>query len=92
MNEKLLEKKLREQVKKLGGIALKFASASYTGMPDRIILMPGGKVQFVEVKSPGKKSTVRQEAVHRILREMDFKVSVISDQFELTTFLKTIEF
>lgn len=55
MNEKLLERKLREEVKKLGGIALKFTSPFYTGMPDRIILMPGAKTRFVELKSPGKK-------------------------------------
>ena len=55
MNEKLLEKKLREEVKKLGGLALKFTSSTYTGMPDRIVLMPKGKVYFVELKTTGQK-------------------------------------
>ncbi len=91
MNEKLLEKKLREEVKKLGGLALKFASASYTGMPDRIILMKGGRVQFVELKSTGRKQTERQLVVSKMLMKYDFKVTVIDDQSGLDNFLNSLK-
>lgn len=90
MNEKLIEKKLREEVQKLKGQALKFFCISFTGMPDRIILMPGGRVWFVETKSTGKKPTPRQAAVHGLLRKLGFEVWVIDSQESLDQFLNVI--
>lgn len=91
MNEKILERKLREAVKSLGGLALKFASPFYTGMPDRIILMEGGKQYFVEVKSTGETPTPRQRIVHKSLRKMGFEVWVIDAPEILQEFLKHIQ-
>ena len=88
--EKTLEKKLREQVKKLGGIAIKFFSASFTGMPDRMVLMPGGRISFVELKSKGKKPTPRQSFVIKMLLRLGFRVEVISTDELLNEFLKSI--
>lgn len=88
MNEKLLEKKLREGVKKMGGLALKFSSQTYTGIPDRIILMPGGFTCFVELKTTGKKPSPRQEATISQLRIMGFKADVIDSQESLDRLLK----
>ena len=90
MNEKLLEKKLREEVKKLGGLALKFSSSTYTGMPDRIVLMPKGKAYFVELKSPGKTQTPIQYQAAAALYKRDFEVSLIDDQDKLSKFLDKI--
>jgi hypothetical protein len=90
MNEKLIEKKLRELVKKMGGIALKFFCMSFTGMPDRIVLMPRGHVWFVELKSTGKKPTPRQQVVHTFLRKLGFEVWVIDSQELLNDFEKRI--
>ena len=70
MNEKLLEKKLREGVKVKGGIALKLTSISLTGLPDRLVLLPGGRVKFAELKSTGKKKIVEKPV--KVLRQMDF--------------------
>ena len=78
-SEKLLEKKLREGVKKLGGIAIKFFCPSFTGLPDRIILMPGGRVYFAEMKTTGKKPSPRQEVVITMLRRLKFHVWIIDD-------------
>ena len=91
MNEKLLEKKLREEVKKLGGLALKFASASYTGMPDRIVLMKGGNVHFVELKSTGRKQTDRQLVVSKMLMKYGFEVTIIDSQDGLNNFLNSLK-
>lgn len=77
MLEKTIEKKLREAVKKVGGIALKFVSPSYAGMPDRLILFPDGKVAFAELKAPGKKPRALQEARHKLLHSLGFRVYVI---------------
>ena len=54
MREKDIEKKLSLMVKKAGGIAVKFVSPSFDGMPDRLVLLPDGVIAFVELKAPGK--------------------------------------
>lgn len=90
MNEKLIERKLREAVKKMGGIALKFESSYHTGMPDRIVLMPGGRVSFAEIKTTGKKPTPLQAIQIARLKKLGFKVGVIDSQEGLDQFLKEI--
>lgn len=54
MREKTVEQKLVRAVKDMGGIATKFVSPGLDGVPDRLILLPGSKVGFVECKAPGK--------------------------------------
>ena len=63
MLEKSVEQKLVAAVKQLGGIAPKFVSPGLDGVPDRIILLPGGRMGFVECKAPGK--TLRPLQVQR---------------------------
>lgn len=50
--EKEIEKKLVNIVKKYGGLCLKWICPGWAGVPDRIVLLPGGKVIFVELKRP----------------------------------------
>ena len=68
MREKQIENKLATEAKKLGGIALKFVSPSFDGMPDRLVLIPDGHIAFVELKAPGKKPRPLQLARHRLVR------------------------
>ena len=77
MREKQIENKLATEAKKLGGIALKFVSPSFDGMPDRLVLIPDGHIAFVELKAPGKKPRPLQLSRHRLLRSMGFRVYVI---------------
>lgn len=77
IRESKIEGALRDRVKSLGGLAVKFNSMSLSGVPDRIILMPGGVIRFVELKSPGKKPTELQSRVHGIFRALGFSVEVI---------------
>ncbi len=74
MLEKELERKLRAEVKAAGGLCLKWESPGYVGVPDRMILLPGGRVLFVEMKAPGKKERPRQRVVQRLLRDLGFEV------------------
>lgn len=53
--EVTLENKLVHEVEKRGGLCWKFTSPGTAGVPDRIVLAPGGKVAFVEMKAPGGK-------------------------------------
>ena len=77
MREKTLERKLAEAVKAMGGIAPKFVSPGFAGMPDRLVLLPDGKCGFVEVKRRGEKPRPLQEARHGMLRWLGFKVYVL---------------
>ena len=74
MLERDIEKKLIRPVKNLGGLCLKFETPGFTGVPDRIILLPGRHVLFVETKQPGKKERARQVYVHGLLRALGFTV------------------
>ena len=77
MKEKTIEKKLVIAIKDMGGIAPKFMSPGFDGMPDRIVLLPGGRMGFVEVKAPGKVPRPLQEARHRMLRRLGFQVYLL---------------
>ncbi|AIJ33450.1 VRR-NUC domain-containing protein [Corynebacterium imitans] len=65
MLEREVEQALVREARKAGGIAPKFTSPGNAGMPDRIIILPGGKVCFVELKAPGQKPRPLQ------IRQMD---------------------
>ena len=54
--EKEVERKLKDPIKQMGGLCLKFVCPGFTGVPDRIILLPGGRLVFVETKQKGKKA------------------------------------
>lgn len=79
MREKTIETKLTVAVKKAGGIAVKFVSPGFAGMPDRLVLLPDGLIAFVELKSPGKCPRPLQVSRHRLLRSLGFKVYVIDN-------------
>ena len=76
-SEKDTERFLRRMVKKAGGKAYKFVSPGCTGVPDRLVCLPGGRVFFVELKSEGKVSTENQKRRQQELR--DLGVTVYSD-------------
>lgn len=90
MREKTIEKKLADAVKARGGLAPKFTSPGFDGMPDRIVLMPGVRMTFVEVKAPGKAPHPLQEARHRMLRQLGFRVYVLDDSSQIGGILDEI--
>ena len=77
MNEKTIERKLTTDVRRRGGVALKLAATGISGMPDRLILLPGGKMAFVETKAPGKKPRALQEQRMLMLEHLGFRCFVI---------------
>ena len=83
MREKTIEKKLADAVKARGGLTPKFTSPGFDGMPDRIVLLPGGHMGFVEVKAPGKSPRPLQEARHRLLTGLGFQVYVLDDASQI---------
>lgn len=87
-NEKRLERKLTDLVKANGGVAVKFHSVYATGYPDRIVIMPGGVIYFVELKSTGKKPSPKQQFIHDQLRDLNCSIYVIDDETKLTDFIQ----
>lgn len=90
-SEKLLERKLREAVARLGGKALKFSSPYETGYPDRLVLMPGGKVFWAELKTTGRKPSSKQLVRQAELRRLGFLSEIIDNEETLNNFLKRIK-
>lgn len=76
MLEKDVEAHLVEGVKRLGGVAYKFTSPGRRNVPDRICVLPGGRIVFVELKAPGKKPTAGQLREHKRLVDMGCWVKV----------------
>ena len=89
--EKAIEKKLVEAAVCKGGLCPKFVSPGTAGMPDRIVLLPGGRIGFVEVKAPGKVPRPLQAARHAQLRKLGFKVYVLDDPAQISDILKRLE-
>lgn len=79
------------QVKKSGGLCLKFVSPGWSGAPDRMCLFLGGRVAFVELKAQGKKPRPLQEARHRELEKLGFPVYVIDRKEQIEGVLQSIE-
>lgn len=77
MLESKIEKALVARVKALGGKCEKFTSPGRRAVPDRIVLLPGGRVVFVELKAPNKKPTALQLLDHVERRALGFDVRVI---------------
>lgn len=77
MREKHIEQKFRKAVAAAGGLALKFVSPGFDGMPDRLALFPDGKCGFVEVKAPGEKPRPLQAARLSMLRKMGFRAFIL---------------
>ena len=91
MREREIEQKFTRAVKKRGGLALKFVSPGFDGMPDRLALLPDGKMGFVEMKAPGKVPRPLQAQRHRLLREMGFRVYVLDDQRQIGGIIDDIQ-
>ena len=90
MREKQIEQKLVKATKNMGGIAPKFVSPGFDGMPDRIVLLPGGHIGFVEVKAPGEKPRPLQLARHGLLRRLGFRVFVLDEEQQIGGILDEI--
>lgn len=88
-SEKVLERRLVKWVKEAKGEAFKLGSQYHKGLPDRMVLLPEGKIFFCEVKSTGVKPRPTQLIVHKILRKLGFRVYVVDSSETLSLMLRT---
>ena len=91
MREKAIEQKLVMEAKRRGGVALKFTSPGTTGVPDRLVLLSGGRMGFVEVKAPGKKPRPLQERRIEQLRKLGYYTAIIDNTNQIDGVLDKIE-
>lgn len=83
MREKTIEKYLINKTKKASGMCVKFWPIFFAGFPDRIVLLPGGTIIFVELKAPGKDSTPLQVKVQNTIRGLGFRVEVCDSKEQI---------
>lgn len=91
MREKQTEQRLVKAVKAAGGICPKLVSPGTDGMPDRMVLLPGGHIGFVEVKAPGQKPRPLQTKRHEQLRALGFNVYVLDGEKQIPDMIREIE-
>lgn len=85
--EKSIEKKLKDMVERRGGLCLKWTCPGWSGVPDRIVLMPDGRVYFVELKRPkGGKLDPLQEWWAKRLQGLGFECLSVKNKAELAAF------
>ncbi len=90
MREKQTEQRLVKAVRDVGGTCPKLVSPGADGMPDRMVLLPGGHIGFVEVKAPGQKPKPLQVRRHEQLRALGFMVYVLDDADQIPGIIREI--
>lgn len=90
-SEKKLEKNLSLEVKKLGGLSFKFVPFFISGIPDRICLLPGGKMFFAEIKTTKKKLEKLQNYWKLKFTKLGFRVEVIDCSEDIKKIIESYE-
>lgn len=89
-SEKQIEQKLIDGVKELGGVTFKFISPGAAGVPDKVVILPGGTVHFVELKAAGgTASKLQQRMIHK-LRRLDVTAVVLTGADEVEHYLDNL--
>lgn len=91
MREKEVEAALVKAAKKRNGVALKFVSPGLSGVPDRLVLLPDGKIGFIELKAPGKKMRLLQKKRKSQLERLGFLVFCLDNKEEVEVMLDAIQ-
>ena len=89
VSEKAIERYLVDEVKKLGGVCLKYSNQNMAGYPDRLILLPGAITIWVELKSKGKHTTPLQNVRIRTLQNLGYSVFVCDNKESVDNVIKT---
>ena len=88
--ERNVEEYIIGKVKSMGGKCYKFVSPGNNGVPDRIVMLPPGRVYFVETKAAGQKPRPSQLAVHREMESIGVRVWVLDSKAAADEFLREV--
>lgn len=91
MREKVIEQQLVKAVRAAGGLCPKLVCPGMDGMPDRMLLFPGGRLAFVEVKAPGKKPRPLQLLRHEQLRTLGFQVFTLDALSQISEIILSVK-
>ncbi len=91
MREKTTETKLVKAVRAIGGLAPKFVSPGLDGVPDRLVLLPGGRIAFIELKAQGKTLRPLQVRRKKQLETLGFSVYCIDRPEQIGGILDEIQ-
>lgn len=89
-SEKKIEARLKVGIEKVGGMCLKFPATFFAGIPDRLIILPGGLVFFVEVKGEGLKLRPRQLFVAKKIEALGIRVYVANSEAMVSDLLAAV--
>lgn len=89
MRESKIEKYLKDEVEKLGGLCLKFTS-SIRGVPDRIVLLPENRIYFVELKNEQGRLSVPQKYLHKKFKRLGIHVYVPYSKNDVDEFIRKV--
>lgn len=90
VREKKLEQRFREHMERLGGKALKFTSPCNDGVPDRLVILPDGRIIMVELKTETGKLSAIQAWQHKQLRELGVKVVTVYGDRGVSDFMDEV--
>ena len=91
MRESKIEQRLRVKLQRLGCLVYKFVSPGNNGVPDRIVITPGGTVYFVELKKDDGELSPGQRVQLRRLRQHNVPTAVIYGNRDADLFVREIE-
>lgn len=91
MREKEIEDYLRLKIKTLGGRAYKFVSPGNAGVPDRLVLLPGGRIAFAEMKAPGGRATPLQKRQMEYIASLGFSVWLLDSRAKVDDFAQAMQ-
>lgn len=82
-SEKLIERKLVHNVEKKGGMCIKLLSKHLVGLPDRLCILPDGRIFFAELKSTGDKPRAIQLYRHKQIKDLGFEVFIVDKKEQI---------
>lgn len=91
MLESRIERALVRGIKRAGGWAIKLVSPGNAGVPDRLVLLPGGLVIFVELKQDTGRLSPLQKEMHTRLRELGMLVRTLYGMDQVHQFVEEMQ-
>lgn len=85
--ERDVERHLVKRVAAMGGRCFKWVSPGHAGVPDRIVILPGGRVAFIELKRPGLKPRPLQRAMLNVLNGLGCRTACLDSREAVDEFL-----
>ena len=88
MKEAGLEVILQREVRSVGGLCIKLDAQLYRGIPDRLLLLPGHRLQFVELKVDDGRPSIHQVRFRETLLNLGFPSVMIKGKTHLQEFIR----